>query len=449
MSSMPEMAPTTKKILIVTYFYPPMLSIATQRLLALSKKLSEKGWAVSVLSVDPEREGIAETKTDKGLNALIPKGVKVYRIGSLRTPPGPSDASRASGASPARSLFSKVRRRIFLRDPQEGWMRKAARAAESIIAEREISLVFVSVPPHSLLVLASRLHRRIRIPVVTDFRDNWITNGEAVFLTPVHRWIAYRTEKRAISCSSLVISVQKDLLETWKVPIAMHVPNGYDEALFPSAGGVERLPKYTISYLGSLYGGRNPEALFHAVGALAREIPHLADSLSVEFWGWNWNTDLTKLSATFETGDIVRAMGVLKYKDSLMRLCQSDVLLLIIPQKRTEGESTVYTGKLFEYLYSGNPILALAPTSGAAADMIRKYDAGFVIDTEDWRGVRDVLRAEVRAFLQGNRREVRFRRMDEYSRSALNERVERSLAEILEAGRGPTAGERMTGRSII
>jgi glycosyltransferase involved in cell wall biosynthesis len=421
-----------KKILIVTYYYPPMLSIATQRLLALSRKLSEKGWAVSVLSVDPGREGIAEAKTDMGLNDLIPEGVTVYRVGS------PS-ASRRPGNVPGIVLpllgfLRKVRRRVFLRDPQESWTRKAAREAEGIVAREGIGLVLVSVPPHSLLALASRLQRRLGIPVVTDFRDNWTTNDEAVFPTPLHRWVACRTERTAISRSSLVITVQKDLLETWKVPVGLHVPNGYDEKLFPSPENVTRPRKYTISYLGSLYGGRNPEALFHAIGALAKEIPRLADSLSVEFWGWNWNTDLAKLTSTHETGDIIRAMGVLKYRDSLMKLCQSDMLLLVIPKKKGGGGETVFTGKLFEYMYSGNPILALAPTRGAAADVIRTHDAGFVVDAEDWGGVRDVLRAEVNAFLHGARRKVHFRHMEEYSRNTLNERVEHALVEILENG---------------
>jgi glycosyltransferase involved in cell wall biosynthesis len=419
-----------KKILIVTYYYPPMLSIATQRLLALSRKLSEKGWAVSVLSVDPGRERIAETKTDMGLNNLIPEGVAVYRVGSQGAPRKPGTPSAI--AFPLLSLFRKVRRRIFLRDPQESWTRKAAREAEGIVAREGIGIVLVSVPPHSLLALASRLHRRLGIPVVTDFRDNWTTNDEAVFPTPLHRWIAFRTEKTAISRSSLVITVQKDLLETWKVPVGLHVPNGYDEGLFPSEESVTRLQKYTISYLGSLYGGRNPEALFRAVGVLAKEIPRLADSLSVEFWGWNWNTDLTRLTATHETGSIIRAMGVLKYKDSLMRLCQSDMLLLVIPKKKGAGGETVFTGKLFEYMYSGNPILALAPTRGAAADVIRAHDAGFVVDAEDWEGVRDVLRAEINAYLHGTRRKVHFRHMEEYSRSTLNARVEQALVEIAE-----------------
>jgi glycosyltransferase involved in cell wall biosynthesis len=248
-----------KKILIATYYYPPMLSIATQRLLALSRKLSEKGWAVSVLSVDPGREGIAETKTDMGLNDFIPKGVTVHRVGTQSAPP---KLGNAHGIA-IRSLgfFRKVRRRVFLRDPQERWTRKAAREAEGIVAKEGIGLILVSVPPHSLLALASRLQRRLRIPVVTDFRDNWTTAYEAVFPTPLHRWIAYRTERTAILRSSLVIAVQRDLFETWRVPVGLHVPNGYDERFFPSAASVTRLHKYTISYFGSLGGGATSGSL--------------------------------------------------------------------------------------------------------------------------------------------------------------------------------------------
>jgi hypothetical protein len=150
----------------------------------------------------------------------------------------------------------------------------------------------------------------------------------------------------------------------------------------------------------------------------------------VEFWGWNWNTDIPKLISTYKTGGIIRAMGVLKYKDSLMRLCQSDMLLLVITKKK--GAEAETQGKLFEYMHSGNPILVLGRTNGAAADMIRTHDAGFVVDAEDWAGVRDVLRAEINAFLHGARREVHFRHMEEYSRSALNERVEQALVEVLE-----------------
>ena len=414
-----------KKILVVTYFYPPMLSIATQRLLALTRKLSETGWGVNVISVDPAGEGIAESKIDTGLNDQVPKGVTVHRVGS-RTRRAPGRASAIV------DLFRKVRRRVFLRDPQESWMRTATRHAEKLAAEEGIDLVLVSVPPHSLLALASRLQRRLGIPVVTDFRDNWTTNDEAAFPTPLHRWIATRTEREAVRRSSLVITVQKDLLDTWKVPVGLHVPNGYDEKVFPSAESVTRLPRYTISYLGSLYGGRNPHALFRAVGALARELPGLEDSLSVEFWGWNWNTDLEKLKAEYQTGTVIRAMGVLKYRDSLMRLCQSDMLLLVIPKKKGAGGETVFTGKLFEYMYSGNPILALAPTSGAAADVIRAHGAGFVVDTDDWAGVRDVLRAEIDSYRRGTRREVRFRPVAQFSRDTLNERVAKALDGIVE-----------------
>jgi glycosyltransferase involved in cell wall biosynthesis len=422
-----------------------MLSIATQRQLALTRKLRSRGWAVHVLSVEPECEQVAETKTDWGLMSDIPDGVTVHRVSSLRPQVGGGHRS-ASGRRPARrSILAKLRGRLFLRDAQERWMRAAQRHAERIVREKGIDLVYVSVPPHSLLVLAARLQRRDGMPVVLDFRDNWATNSGAVFVTPLHRWLAYRTEATAITRSALVISVQSDLLITWNVPQGMHVPNGYDESLFPPIGEVRRNPRFTLSYLGSLYGGRSPEALFRAIGALRQEQADLADVLSVEFWGWNWNADIMGLAQSYGIVDTVHAMGVLKYRQALLRLCQSDMLLLVIPRSGAGKEETVFTGKLFEYLYSGNPILALAPTTGAAAHVIRENGAGHVVEPDDWKGVRDILRDELDAFRRGERRPVCFHPVPQFSRSVLNDGVEQALARIVDARREPPGKAADTG----
>ena len=377
-----------KKVLLITYYFPPSGGAGVQRWLKTINYLPKAGVETIVLTVDPAVASYPQI--DESLCNDVPSGIKIYRthtreILSLYKRVSPKKEVPYGGFAnePNPNLIQKISRFIrgnfFLPDPRRGWNKYALAKAKEIIETEGIETIITTSPPHSTQLIGLELKRQYpHLKWVADLRDPWtdIYYNEDLYPT---RWAKKRNlryERSVLLTADQIITVSEQCkrLFAQKADVAEKVavvPNGYDTKDFFQLGvrseelGVTSVasnlkilsyigvwaPQYDIEPLKSLVQGRN-DILLRFVGVVSEGIKR-----EIESWGVQ-----TEFISYVNHGKAIEYMQA------------SDALMLFIPNvPNNEG---ILTGKLFEYLAAGRKILLFGPESGDAMRLINECEAG-------------------------------------------------------------------------
>jgi glycosyltransferase involved in cell wall biosynthesis len=361
-----------------------------------------------------------------------------YRgVGGAR---GPVDvATRARGESLRAGLLRWIRAALFVPDGRAGWIPHAVGPAVRLAREERASVLFSSGPPFTTNVIGSLVHARTGIPWIQDYRDPWI---RAPFYPtrpkPVARLEA-RIEGWMLSRAARTLTVNREIREEL---LADHpgadprklvvLPNGFDEADFEHVERIEP-PKLTFVHTGTLFAARDPQAFRTALEQLCLEEPEFAESVEVVLAG-RIDADVEARFRTPPLDRLTRFPGYLEHHESIRLLRSAHVCLLFVGEER--GARGMLTGKLFEYLGSGTPILALAP-EGEAAGVVRACGAGWVVAPADGQRLVELLRSLWRKHRSGTRRFLEPDReaVQGFSRRRQTEKLAALLDEV--RGDGP------------
>ena len=375
-----------KKVLLITYYFPPSGGAGVQRWLKTIKYLIEFGVEAIVLTVDPAVASYPQV--DESLCADVPSSLKVYttktkEILSLYKRVSPKREVPYGGFAnePNPTLLQKISRFIrgnfFLPDPRRGWNKYALAKARQIIESEGITTVITTSPPHSTQLIGLELKKQYpNINWVADLRDPWTDIYYNSDLYPTswaqRRNLAY--ERSVLEGADKIITVSEDCKRLFaeKADVAGKitvVPNGYDNDDFKEKLGVrsEELgvinkfgiisyvgvmaPQYDLLPLKALVSSRK-DILLRFVGVVSEEIQQ-----EIKSWG---------VQAEF--------IPYVSHKQAIAYMRASDALLLFIPNvPNNEG---ILTGKLFEYLASGGKILLFGPENGDAMHLISECGAG-------------------------------------------------------------------------
>lgn len=379
-----------------------------QRTLKFVKYLRDFGWEPVVLTArDADYPAY-----DPSLEAEIPEGVKVYRARIVepyglyrkltgRRPGESTDIATLSLDSTRRRKFSErfsewVRAAVFVPDARIGWYAFAHRMGKKIVAKENIDVILSSAPPYTTHLIGLKLHRATGRPWLADFRDSWIGWVSAPQWRPkFSRALERRMERAVLNEANKILTVsrgvQEDLLSRhpeqrdgrWQL-----LSNGFDAADFTGIAPAPKDDKIIITYVGSLYGARNPEHLLRALESLQTTQRELLEKLCVRFVGRVGEPIAARIRSS-PVNFIFEMIPYLPHRESLSYLLGSDVLLLIIDD--APANSGILTGKLYEYIGAGKPILALAP-EGEAAELIRSYQLGWVAPPNDAAAILNILR---------------------------------------------------------
>ena len=398
----------SKKVLIVTYYFPPSGGAGVQRILKFVKYLPEFGWEPIVLAPrDADYPAYDETLLND-----VPPDVKIYRSMIIEpyqfyrklTGKKPGEAmdiatlSRDAGQQRKLSeRFSEfVRSNFFIPDARIGWRPFAVRAGLKAIRDEKIDLILSSAPPYTCHLIGKALKHKSGLPWICDFRDSWVGWLSAAERSGLPDRIERRMERSVLTHADRILTVspgvQEDLLsrnpalrdDRW-----LELPNGYDADDFTGLEPVEHKfsDKLVITYTGSLYGNRNPNFLLKALAELIAEDPSWQDDLRLMFVGRAGGPIQAQLEGETFRG-MITTIPYVTHRESIRYLLASDVLLLIIDD--APANKGILTGKLFEYLGARKPILALAP-EGNAVDLIRETRAGFIAPPKDVRRIKETL----------------------------------------------------------
>lgn len=386
-----------KRLLLVAYAFPPHAGSGVFRPLRLTRWLPERGWSVTVLSVSAR----ARILKDPELLADVPPGTRVERTASFE----PRTPLLALAKVGLRGLASRLEPWFRIPDDQRGWVPFAVRRARAILASDPHHAVITTSAPYSAHLVGSALRRRLGLPWIADFRDEWTSNPWLVASMPTawHRRLQRRLEAEVLRTADRVVCVSRPWLDNLRAatpdePEAKFrvLENGFDPRHFdrPAPPHPDR---FRVVYTGTFYGPRSPRPFFEAVRRLLADGRIPEADLEVLFVGHTANAPaLAEIPAA-----CTRILEHRPHAEALRLLDAAAVLLLVIPR---EGGPGNHTGKLFNYLAAGRPILTLAPEPNVAADLVRESRSGIVVPPDDPSAIADALAALHREWKAGRSR---------------------------------------------
>ncbi|MDX1740717.1 MAG: glycosyltransferase, partial [Rhodothermales bacterium] len=385
-----------KRLLLISYYFPPSGGPGVQRTLKFVKYLPDNGWLPTVLTVDPKRAAYPDL--DASLMADVPENADVVRTrswdpyGSYARLQGRSkdDAVGVSFVQEeSGGLVQRIalwtRANLFVPDARIGWLPFAKKAAAALHDHEPFDAVLTTGPPHSSHLVGRWLARHRKLPWVVDLRDPW-TGIHYYSRLPVTRIAATRDrryERSVIEEADAVVVVSPGMIENLSRRVVRNynlIPNGFDPADFPDAS-VARSSSFSIRHLGTLSASQNPVAVWEGLRRLRSSEGTQAE---IELIG---NVD-PEIVAEIRNRGLDRYVHLRPYveHDRAIRLMQeASLLLLVIPDVTKSGE--IVTGKIFEYLASGRPIMGIGPPDGDAANILRESGGGLMFGHRDVDGV--------------------------------------------------------------
>lgn len=390
-----------KKVLIVTYYFPPSGGPGVQRVLKFVKYLPQFGWHPVVLTV---QDGDYPAR-DESLLDEIPSDATVYRTKifepyqlyrKLTGKPAnaPVDVENIPQGqrrkSAAESIASFVRSTFFIPDARIGWYPYAVPAGIEIIKREKIDALYSSSPPYTTAIIAQQLQRKTGVPWLAGFRDPWTG-----FLSTPKRWwfpraIDRHLEQSVFRDADAVEAAWRGILKdiTKKFPDIdceklFYLPNGFDSDDYPALQRPSS-EEFTVTYTGSMYGKRNPETFLRAVEELVREGKIHATKIRLKFIG-RFGSEVIEMLQSSPLHESIKVVSYLPHSKSVKELLRADALLLVVDE--ADGSEEIVPGKAFEYIGARRPIIALAP-EGAIAELIRETQSGYVARNRDIVGIK-------------------------------------------------------------
>ncbi len=383
-----------KKVLILTYYWPPSGGAGVQRILKFCKHLPQLGYKPYVVTVD-ENVG-SYPAIDHTFEKDIPSEAEIYRtdtfepfniysklIGKKSIPTGFSNESNP-GALQKITRF--IRGNFFIPDARRGWVKFATREAGRLIENEKIDTVFCTSPPHSVQLCGLYLKKKYGVKWIADLRDPWtdIYYYDEFYHMPFAKITDRILERKVLENADSVITVSDELKQLFlskskKIsPSKIYViQNGYDEDDFR---GIEGEPgnDFVISYTGTLADSYDPTVFLRALRTAIEKTKGIRIVLHLI---GNPSESVMKKAAELSIADNVKFTPTVTHDKSVRMLLDSDALLLIIPN--VKNDKGILTGKLFEYLASRKPIIAIGPVEGDADKIIKECKAGRMFSRED------------------------------------------------------------------
>lgn len=374
----------TKKVLIVLYYWPPAGGPGVQRWLKFVKYLPEFGIEPIVYCPKNPSYPIVDTT----LIAEIPKDITIlkqsitepYRLASLFSKKSAKTIS--SGVIPDKkkqSLLQKlmlfVRGNFFIPDARKNWIKPSVAFLSGYIKEHGIKTVITTGPPHSLHLIGLRLKNNLNTKWITDFRDPWTTIGyhKDLKLLPFAKQRHKALEKKVLTSADQIITTsnhtKKEFSAITKQPIAV-ITNGYDTNITAS---VEKDNKFSLSHIGSLLSERNPLILWEIVSELVTENKEFAEAFELNLVGIVSESIVNSIH-NFGLEDYLNLIGYVSHSEAIQFQKKSQLLLLI--EIDSDDTKAIIPGKLFEYMVSETPILAIGPENSDVETIINTTNTG-------------------------------------------------------------------------
>lgn len=423
-----------KKLLIITYYFPPAGGPGVQRWLKFVKYLPD--FNVQPIVYVPENptypiidEGLVNEISDKVI-VLKNKIWEPYQLAAIFSKKKTKKIS--SGIFPHQKkqtfldkTFLWVRGNLFIPDARVFWVKPSVSYLEKYIKENNIDTIVTSGPPHSLHLIGLELQEKLNVKWFADFRDPWTTIGyhKALRLSNYAAKKHKSLEHKVLNSADTIIVTSKTTKAEFQAitskPISV-ITNGYD------IENVEKQTldaKFTLAHIGSFLSDRNPKFLWECLVELLKEIPDFKSDLEIKLIGAVSQEVLDSIQE-FDLNSYLNLLGYVSHHEAIAHQKKSQVLLLI--EINSEDTKSIIPGKLFEYMVSNRPIIAIGPQGSDFADIIKETNTGVFFDYSEKAKLKSVILDFYNQFLEG-KLQANGVGLQQYSRKNLT----RQLAQLI------------------
>jgi Glycosyl transferase 4-like domain len=368
-----------RRVLIITYYYPPRQGIGSLRPGGLAKFLPQFSWEPIVLTPRlPEGAKPAARVVATGYRDIFTEWKSRLHLDpsrgvheQLHLPQSRSPKSQM----PHTRILAWIKQALLYPDPAKGWLPFATQTLVELAKRERFDAILSTAPPISCQLLGATAKMLLQCPWVADCRDLWVdpSTPKMGVLAQANRCL----EKKTLSQADALVTVSKPLAaflqRRYPERQTYSVMNGFDPDDHPTCP--EKLTdSFTITYTGALYEGvRDPTPLFQVLGEMTVRGEIRRQDLELKFYGapepW-----LAAWADRHGLGEVTRILGNVERSEALKAQRTSQVLLLLGMQSAIDHGC--YTGKLFEYLASRRPILAVGGTGGVVGDLLTSCNAG-------------------------------------------------------------------------
>ena len=389
-----------KRVLIISYYWPPTGGSGVQRWVKFAKYLPAEGWQPVIYTPEnPEQLAV-----DASLEAEVPTEAEVIRRRIVEPYEMYKKLLRKSGHSKEavevnpvnaqnKSFMQKfamwIRGNFFRPDPRCLWIRPSVKFLKKYLKEHPVDLIVSTGPPQSMHLIGRKLAAETGLPWIADFRDPWtkIFYFKHLSMTLATQKWHHKMEKKVLDDATAVVAVsplvQQDFQAMTQTPVEL-ITNGFDECDFAAekcieaAGGAER--EFVIVHTGLFAADGNPTVLWDVLAEKCNKDSEFKKLMKIRLVG---KTDEQILKAIKDAGldQNLEDMGYQPHAVAVEQ--QRKASLLILPLRKEPEYKAVLPGKLFEYLASWRPVLGIGQTDGAMSMILNNTKTGMVLDWED------------------------------------------------------------------
>lgn len=420
----------TKKVLIVSYYWPPAGGPGVQRWLKFVKYLPDFGYEPHVYIPENPTYPIVDEKLTKDVSEnviIIKQKIKEpYRWAAFFS--NNTTKKISSGIIPSKkkqSIIAKlllwIRGNFFIPDARVLWVKPSVSFLKDYLQKHQIDTIITTGPPHSLHLIGLQLKKVLSINWIADFRDPWTTIGyhKELMLTEKAERKHKVLEKKVLQTADKILvtspTTKSEFASLTSKPIEV-ITNGYD------VENVEKTPldaKFTLAHIGSFLSDRNPRILWKALKEIINENPDFANDFQLKLIG-KVSQEILDTIQEFTLSNYVLNLGYLSHKEAIKHQRASQVLLLI----EIDDETTrcIIPGKLFEYMVSDRPIIAIGPKGSDFENIIKETNTGSFFTYEDKVELKEIIFTHYQSFKQ-NELKVHPVGLQQYSRKTLTEKL--------------------------
>jgi len=401
-----------KKVLIITYYWPPGGGAGVQRWLKFVKYLRGEGFEPVIYTPSNPENPV----DDESLLKDIPTGLEVIKtpiwepydlyksfIGRKKNEKINTGFLSEKKKNPVMEKIAVwLRGNLFIPDARKFWIAPSVKFLTSYLSRHPVDAIISTGPPHSMHLIALGIKKNMHIPWLADFRDPWtnIDYYKDLMLTPSADRKHHRLEKEVLTTADVVVTIGETMRQEFekicnrKVEV---ITNGFDEDDVYT-GPVAPDKKFSLAHIGTLVKSRNPKMLWQVLGEIAGEDRSFASDLEIKLVG---KVDVSVTESIYEEG-LEKYVSKTDYLDHsrVMRVQQESAVLLLLLND-TPNSKGILTGKFFEYLAARRPVLCIGPVDGDAARIISETGCGVTVDFNDKVRLKEAVAEYYQTFKNG------------------------------------------------
>jgi len=340
----------------------------------------------------------------------------------------------SSGIIPSKkkqSLVEKallwIRGNFFIPDARVLWVKPSVIFLKDYIQKHQIDTVITTGPPHSLHLIGLELKKQASIKWIADFRDPWTTIGyhkELMLIENSEKKHKDLEKNVLISADKIIVTSPTTKYEFTKLtskPIEV-ITNGYDVEKVVQSTLDET---FTLAHIGSFLSDRNPIILWEALQELISEEQGFAEDFRLKLIG-KVSQEVLDTISKFSLTTFVDNLGYLSHEEAILHQRTSQVLLLI--EIDSEATRCIIPGKLFEYIVSERPIIAIGPKASDFEGILKETNTGEFFTYDEKKRLKEIILAHYQLYKQNNLK-VYPVGLQYYSRKSLTEKLVKSCLE--------------------